>query len=130
MKNGQAGIKKILVVDDQQDNLDFFSVMLSKFGFEVSTAIDGFSALESAKETLPDIIIIDLAMPRMNGYQVAEEVRKDFKLHGSKLVAVTGFSAFTDKKRAVASGFDYFITKPADPKEFGKLIDQLTATQN
>src|SRR5688572_25579841 len=100
---------KVLIVDENEESAETLGELLEMWGYEVKTAYDGFAALERVKDFIPDIIMIDIGLSRMNGFQLAEELRRDFRFAGSILVAVTGCAAPSHKKRAIDSGFNHFI---------------------
>jgi DNA-binding response OmpR family regulator len=104
--------KKILIVDDEQINLEFFEVMLSKLGFVVEKASDGVEALEKVKRFYPDVIMLDNIMPRMSGWEVTKTLKSDPKF---REIPIIMFSALDDVKDKVAGfelGVDDYITKP------------------
>jgi DNA-binding response OmpR family regulator len=103
---------KILVVDDQEINRDLFDVMFSKLGFAVERAKDGVEGLEKAKKFLPDVILLDIIMPSMSGWEVTKALRADPKY---KDIAIVMLSELGDVKEKVAGfemGIDDYITKP------------------
>jgi DNA-binding response OmpR family regulator len=106
---------KILIVDDEQINLDFFEVMLSKLGFQVYKAEDGQMALEKIVETKPDMIILDNIMPRLSGWEVTRIVKTDPRFEEYRNLPIIMFSAMDDVKDKI-EGFDLgvedYITKP------------------
>lgn len=106
---------KILIVDDEQINLDFFEVMLSKLGFQVFKAEDGQMALEKIVETKPDMIILDNIMPRLSGWEVTRIVKTDPRYEDFRNIPIIMFSAMDDVKDKI-EGFDLgvedYITKP------------------
>ena len=104
--------KKILIVDDEEINLDFFDVMLSKLGFSVDKAKDGVEAMEKTKKFFPDLILLDNIMPRMSGWEFTKLLKSDPKY---KDIPIIMFSALDDVKDKVTSfelGIDDYITKP------------------
>jgi DNA-binding response OmpR family regulator len=104
--------KKLLIVDDEKMNLEFFEVMLSKLGFVVEEANDGVEALEKVKKFHPDLILLDNIMPRMSGWEVTKTLKTDPKF---KDIPIIMFSALDDPKDKVAGfemGVDDYITKP------------------
>ena len=104
--------KKILIIDDETINLDFFDLMLSKLGFVVEKAQDGIDGLEKAKRFFPDVIIVDNIMPRMSGWELTRILKNDPKY---KEIPIIMFSALNDVKDKVAGfelGVDDYITKP------------------
>jgi len=103
---------KILIVDDEMINLDFFDVMLSKLGFTVERAKDGMEGLEKVKRFLPDVILLDNIMPRMTGWELTRILKSEAKY---KDIPVVMFSALDDVKDKLAGfelGVDDYITKP------------------
>jgi signal transduction histidine kinase len=110
--NKDAEPKRILVVDDNHDAADSLGKLLSHLGHAVQVAYNGKEAILMAKEMPPDIAFVDIAMPEMNGYEVAKEIRDDYSLSKTKLVALTGFGQKSDKEDALRSGFDFHYVKP------------------
>ena len=107
--------KRILIVDDEQINLEFFDVMLSKLGFVVEKAENGFEALEKTKEFMPDLIILDNIMPKMSGWEVTKTLKTSEDYREYHDVPIIMFSAMDDVKDKVEGfelGVDDYITKP------------------
>ena len=104
--------KKILVVDDETINLDFFDVMLSKLGFTVEKAKDGVEALEKAKRFFPDIILLDIIMPQMSGWEVTRILKSDPKYREIPIVMFSALDDVKDKVEGFELGVDDYITKP------------------
>jgi CheY-like chemotaxis protein len=117
--------RSALVVDDVADVTEMLAVLLSHAGYDVVTAASAAAALKEARERQFDVVISDIGMPEMNGYQLAREMRT---LPGYKtvpMVAVTGYSMFDDKERSTNAGFNAHMTKPIDPRALLELIEQL-----
>lgn len=114
-----------LVVDDVSDVTEMLSVLLSHAGYEVSTASSAPEAIALAKENHFDIVISDIGMPEMNGYQLAQALRALPDYESVPMVAVTGYSMFDDRNRSLNAGFKEHVTKPIDPRAFLDLIEQL-----
>jgi CheY-like chemotaxis protein len=114
-----------LVVDDVADVTEMLAVVLSHAGYSVVTAASAPAALKAARERQFDVIISDIGMPEMNGYQLAREVRLLPGYETVPMVAVTGYSMFDDKERSTNAGFNAHMTKPIDPRALLDLIDQL-----
>ncbi len=119
MEDNAPGMKKlkgrILIVDDEQINLDFFDVMLSKLGFEVEKAADGEEALEKLQECNPDLIILDNIMPKLTGWEVTKKIKTEREYHKYRDVPIIMFSAMDEVKDKIAGlelGVDDYITKP------------------
>jgi len=107
----------ILLVDDEIDVIKVASARLEKADFDVSTAKNGEEALISAKKGLPDLILLDIMMPGMDGYEVAERLRKDEKTSLIPIIMLTAKASSADKVKALKMGIDDYITKPYDPSE-------------
>jgi len=104
--------RKILIVDDETINLDFFDVMLSKLGFTVEKACDGMEALEKVKRFLPDIILLDNIMPNMTGWEVTKILKNDVKYRDIPIVMFSALDDVKDKVEGFELGVDDYITKP------------------
>jgi len=104
--------KKILIVDDESINLDFFDVMLSKLGFIVEKAIDGIDALEKVKRFFPDLILLDNIMPRMSGWELTKILKNDVKYKEIPIVMFSALDDVKDKVEGFELGVDDYITKP------------------
>jgi CheY-like chemotaxis protein len=118
-------IRSALVVDDVADVTEMLQVLLSHAGYDVVTAPSAKAALKAANERQFDVIISDIGMPEMNGYQLAEALRQLPAYKSVPLVAVTGYSMFDDRERSLKAGFNAHMTKPIDPRALLDLIEQL-----
>jgi PAS domain S-box-containing protein len=105
---------RIVVVDDNKDAADSLAMLLEFNGHNVSTANDGLSGLNLALEVVPDVLMLDIGLPQLNGYEVARRIRQDPRTNGVLLVAISGWGQETDKVEAAAAGFDHHLTKPVD----------------
>ncbi len=112
----------VLIIDDEPDNLEAIKVALRYFGAEVHTSTSGAEGLEILKELKPTMILLDLAMPEMNGWEVFQQIRSAPELEGLPVIAVTAHAMANDKERTLALGFDGYLTKPFRPS---KVIDEL-----
>jgi CheY-like chemotaxis protein len=117
--------RSALVVDDVADVTEMLAVVLTHAGYSVVTAPSAPMALKAARERQFDVIISDIGMPEMNGYQLAREMRKMPGYETVPMVAVTGYSMFDDKERSTNAGFNAHMTKPIDPRALLDLIEQL-----
>jgi CheY-like chemotaxis protein len=106
---------RILVVDDNIDGADVLSVMLSDEGQQVRTAYDGREAMDAASRERPDLVFLDIGLPKLDGYEVARLMRADPGLKDTYLVALTAFGSQADKAKALEAGFDMHVIKPIDP---------------
>lgn len=120
-----ANRPRALVVDDAPDVTEMLSLLLQHAGYEVETVYSGRQALEAALRGEFDVIVSDIGMPGMNGYELAESLRSDERYRATPMIAVTGFSMYDDRDRALASGFDAFITKPVNPRDLLSLVERL-----
>jgi CheY-like chemotaxis protein len=113
----KAGAKRlrILVVDDNLDAQATLALYLGLQGNEVHTATDGLKAIAIAKSKRPQLIILDIGLPEMNGYDVCREIRQQSWGKRIVIVALSGWGQKEDKEKAIASGFDVHFTKPLDP---------------
>ena len=106
---------RVLVVDDAPDVTEMLALMMSYAGYEVETAFSGPEALDHAKAGHFDAVIADIGMPGMSGYQLAEALRATPGYESTPLIAVTGFSMYEDRERALGAGFNDFLNKPITP---------------
>jgi len=110
--------KKILVVEDNGKNRYLISFILEKNGFEVVTANDGLEGVEAAKRQLVDLIIMDIKMQKMDGYEATRRIRKLEGYQSVPIIALTSYAMAEDKKKALDAGCDGYIAKPIDPETF------------
>ena len=106
---------RLLVVDDAPDVTEMIALMMSYAGYRVATAFSATEALDAARTERFDAIISDIGMPGMSGYQLAEALRALPAYRSTPLIAVTGFSMYEDRQRALNAGFDDFLNKPISP---------------
>jgi len=112
--------KQVLVVDDYEDNAESLAMLLRLDGHEVNTALSGPSAVHAARVCPPEVVLLDISMPGMDGFEVARALRR---MYGRRLliVAVTAHDS-EDFVRFMAAGFDRYFAKPADPEEVQRLV--------
>jgi CheY-like chemotaxis protein len=115
----------ILLVDDYPDAVDVLAIYLRGEGFEVLTACDGEHALREARRVRPQLIVMDLEMPILSGYEVAARLRADAETRDIPLIAATGHSHARQLEEARLAGFDAVIVKPCDPDELVREIRRL-----
>jgi two-component system cell cycle response regulator len=115
---------KILIIEDNKDNLQLMVYLLTKNGYSVMTAMDGQKGIECAKKDLPDLILCDIQMPILDGFQVLKALQKDEKLKTTPIIAVTAYAMVGDREKILAAGFNAYIPKPIDPDLFVKEIEQ------
>jgi PAS domain S-box-containing protein len=110
--------RRLLVVDDNVDAANALRYLLENDGHEVKVAADGVAGVALAREFKPDVLLLDIGLPRLSGYDIAKEIRNDDALRKVVIIAITGYGQPEDRARALASGFDHYLTKPV---EFGEL---------
>jgi DNA-binding response OmpR family regulator len=116
--NGEArsgtAPRRVLVVDDNEDAADSLAMLLSAYGDVVRLAYDGEQAVEEDTRFHPDIVLLDIGLPKLSGYDVAREIRARRRGHAVLIVAITGWGQDEDRQRAREAGFDHHFTKPVD----------------
>ena len=113
---------KILVVDDKSDNAEMLSLLFRLDGHDSRTAFSGPETIRTVEVFAPDIVFLDLGLPVMDGYQVAQRLKEMPALKQTMLVALTGHGFLEDKERTRRAGFDHHIVKPADLDELQALL--------
>ncbi len=116
--------RRILVVDDDEDVANSTALLLKTLGYEVHTVYGGAAAIEAALAHRPEIILLDVGMPGMDGYEVARRLRQEPTLQGTLLVAMTGWGQEADRQRSRAAGFDHHLVKPVDLATLEALLKQ------
>lgn len=119
--------RRVLVVDDNADAASSLAMILKLTGNEVRTAHDGVEAVQAADEYRPDVILLDIGMPRMNGYDACRHIREKSWGRQPFIVALTGWGQEDDKQRSREAGFDSHLVKPVEPAALEKLLSRLTA---
>jgi PAS domain S-box-containing protein len=120
---------RILVVDDNRDVAESLALLLESEGHQVLTAFDGIAALETARIERPDIILMDIGLPGLDGYAVAQALRQNHELERTMLIALTGYGQPDDRKKSSASGFDEHLVKPVDIELLRKLLASYPTTR-
>ncbi|HEY8072804.1 MAG TPA: response regulator [Labilithrix sp.] len=115
----------VLVVDDVEDNRDIYAGYFAHHGFRVEEARDGAEALEKIAEEIPDVILMDLAMPVLDGWEATRRIKADKKTKHVLIVAVTGHVFGENLRRAEEAGADAVLTKPCRPDEVFEVVMQL-----
>ena len=105
---------RIVVVEDNELNRDLLVRRLVKRGFEVVTAVDGLQALEVTRSSKPDLVLMDMSLPELDGVEVTRLLRADASLEGLPVIALTAHAQSVDRQRALDAGCDDFDTKPID----------------
>jgi CheY-like chemotaxis protein len=115
---------RILIVEDNATNLELVQYLLNSANYATLSAADGEEGLRVARQECPDLVICDLQMPVMNGYEVINEFKADIDLQKIPIVAVTASSMSGDSNRALAAGFDGYIPKPIEPETFVQQVEK------
>jgi CheY-like chemotaxis protein len=115
--------RQVLVVEDNADTAETLAMLLHDWGHDVRIAHDGRQALQAAQEHPPDAVLLDICLPGMNGYEVAEQLRGQEGFGKARLVALTGYESEIDRRRSREAGFDMLLTKPVDPETLGKALN-------
>jgi len=119
----QAPARRVLVVDDNQDAADSLAMLLLAQGDAVRTAYDGEEAVQMDEAFLPQIVLLDIGLPKMSGFDVARHIRAR-RGPGVLIVAITGWGQEGDRQRSREAGFDHHFTKPVDIERLLELIDR------
>jgi two-component system cell cycle response regulator DivK len=115
---------KILLVEDNEMNRDMLVRRLERRGFEVSTAGDGQEGLSLARTQLPDLILLDMSLPEMDGWEVARQLKSDASTHDIPVIALTAHAMHGDREAALVAGCEDYDTKPID---MTRLLDKMTS---
>ncbi|HET6327923.1 MAG TPA: response regulator, partial [Planctomycetaceae bacterium] len=116
--------RRILVVDDLHESAQTLARMLRAIGQEVTTAHDGQAALTFVRDARPEVVFLDIAMPGMNGYEVARRIRANGEIEPPVLIALTGYGQDDDRRRAREAGFDFHLTKPTSMEQLTSLLSR------
>ncbi len=116
---------RVMVVDDNRDSVDSLAMLLTMMGNDVRVAVDGEQAVRTAEEYRPDVILCDIGLPKLNGYDVAKAIRREPWGKRIILIAVTGWGQDADVREARKSGFDHHRVKPVDPEDLLKILAAL-----
>lgn len=117
---------RILVVDDNRDGADSLSLMLRLMGNETFAAYDGEEGVQKAEELRPDVVLLDIGLPKLNGYEACARIREREWGKDLILIAITGWGQDEDRRRSQEAGFNYHLVKPVDPHAFSKLLAELS----
>ena len=117
--------RRVLIIEDNVDVAESLQAALTLDAHEVSVAFDGPSGIERARESAPEIVLCDIGLPGMDGYEVARAFRADVTLRGAALVALTGYALAEDRDKALAAGFDSHLAKPPDLAALERLLSEL-----
>ncbi len=123
---GDTSALRILIVDDNRDSADSLAMMLKMMGHETSAVYDGEEAVSAASAFTPDVILLDIGLPKLNGYEACRRIRKLEPGKDMVIVAQTGWGQEEDRQRTHEAGFDHHFVKPVDPQALMKLLRSLS----
>jgi len=115
---------RVLIVEDNPDGREMLRLLLELSGYQVLVAVDGLQGVEKAEREQPDVAVVDIGLPRLDGYQVAQRIRARL---GSNifLITQTSYGRPEDRRRALAAGFDVHLTKPVEPAELCRWLEKV-----
>ncbi len=116
---------KILIADDNATNVELLEVYLTGYDCEIAVAVDGRDTLEKVAAFQPDLILLDIMMPKLSGFEVCEQVKADPKTRNIMVLMVTALNELGDIERAVAAGCDDFLSKPVNKLELTKRVENM-----
>jgi two-component system, OmpR family, response regulator len=115
---------KVLVVEDDEDTAASLGMLLRLYGYDVEAANDGPSALRAVQASQPDVVLLDIGLPRMDGWVVAEQIREQTTWKRPLVVAISGYGTQADQRRSQEVGMDLHLVKPVDPVELLNLLSR------
>jgi len=118
---------RVLLIEDNLDTSESMSLLLELLGHRVRSFADGFAAIDAARANPPDVMLVDIGLPGIDGYEVARRVRREPGLNEVVLVALTGYGRDEDKQNAMVAGFDYHLVKPINPDTLDGLVSGLAS---
>ena len=122
MSNADTAGRKILVADDDQDSAESLAMLFQMMGHEVRSALNGVEAIALAADFQPDLIVLDIGMPGLDGYEVCRRIRQQPGAHTIVIAALTGWTRDEDRDRSQEAGFDYHLVKPVEPDVLVQLV--------
>jgi DNA-binding response OmpR family regulator len=121
----KAAPRRVLVVEDNLDAVHSLVTLLRQDGHQVDFAINGYAAIEVARRFRPEVVLLDLGLPGLDGFDVCTRLKREPGMEGLRLVAVTAYGSEDYRKRALAAGFDLHILKPYDPQKLLAIVRNL-----
>ena len=117
--------RRVVVVDDCHDSADSLSILLHLLGYAVVTAYDGPAGLEAAVRFRPDIVLLDIGLPGLDGFEVVERLRQEWGMRDTLIIALTGYGQDEDRHRSQQAGFNAHLVKPVDFDELQQIMAEL-----
>jgi len=127
MDTNEQAKPNILLIEDNDDGREMMAMMLSCYGYEVRSAADGLQGIETAQSYRPDVALVDIGLPGIDGYEVARRLRANADTSGIRLIALTGYGLAEDQRRVLEAGFNMHLVKPVDIESLMKAIGSLTS---
>nr|WP_218892732.1 response regulator [Duganella sp. 1224] len=123
VRRSEHGKPRVLLIEDNDDGREMMTMMLGGYGYEVASAADGLLGLQAAQAHQPDLALVDIGLPGIDGYEVARRLRADPATRDIKLIALTGYGLAEDLRRVMEAGFDRHLVKPVDIEQLMEAID-------
>jgi CheY-like chemotaxis protein len=117
----------VLLVEDNPDAAESMTLLLEGLGHQIRVVPDGPTALSTAQADVPDLMLVDIGLPGMDGFEVVRRAKRDPALRGTTVVALTGYGSLEDRRRALAAGFDHYLVKPIDLDALRGVIEGLAS---
>ena len=114
---------RIAIIEDNPDNLSLMTYLLTQFGYETVSSVTGEDGVKLVEAQQPDLVLCDLRLPGINGYEVVKQLKAKENFKKTPMVAVTAYSMLGDRDTALAAGFDGYLSKPIDPETFVKQVE-------
>jgi CheY-like chemotaxis protein len=122
---GASGGARIVLVEDHPDAAESLALLLELLGHRVRVFSEGAAALAAASTDPPDLMVVDIGLPGIDGYEIARRVRRDPLLRHAVLIALTGYGSDDDRRESKAAGFDHHLVKPVEPRALEELVTRL-----
>jgi CheY-like chemotaxis protein len=123
MDQSSLKTKQILIVDDNADSRQMLAELIKTWGYATREAEDGPAALRAVAELRPDVVVLDIGLPGMNGYEVAEQIRTLPECHALRIIALSGYGQPEDRRKSAAAGFDEHLVKPVDMDKLARALE-------
>lgn len=117
----------ILIVEDQEDNRKILRDLLTSQGYQVIEAIDGSTGIQLARDHSPDLILMDIQLPGIDGYEATRQIKADEALHDIPIIVVTSYALSGDSQKAFAAGCDAYVAKPFSPRQMLSTVQEFLA---
>ena len=128
--NIQSPPRRILVVDDNEDSAESLAQLLEFNGHRVERAHDGLGALDAVAQFDPDVVLLDVGLPKMDGYEVCQAIRRNKSRRRPLVIALTGWGQDNDRRKSMEAGFDHHLVKPVSFDVVMQLLTRLSANEN